>query len=69
MQKLPENIRLMESRLMEIESVFSDAGIENFMRLPDSTDACRKFAKLFVEFNDALEAAKVEDSHGNSGNM
>lgn len=59
-QKLPENIRLMESRLMEIESVFSDAGIENFMRLPDSTDACRKFAKLFVEFNDALEAAKVQ---------
>ena len=52
-QKLPENIRLMESRLMEIESVFSDAGIENFMRLPDSTDACRKFAKLFVEFNAA----------------
>ena len=59
-QKLPENIRLMESRLMEIESVFSDAGIENFMRLPDSTDACRKFAKLFEEFNDALEAAKVQ---------
>lgn len=59
-QKLPENIRLIESRLTEIESVFSDAGIENFMRLPDSTDACRKFAKLFVEFNDALEAAKVQ---------
>ena len=59
-QKLPENIRLMESRLTEIESVFSDAGIENFMRLPDSTDACRKFAKLFVKFNDALEAAKVQ---------
>lgn len=30
------------------------------MKLPESVEACRKFAKLFSELNDFLEAAKVQ---------
>lgn len=59
-QKLPENVRLMDARFEEIASVFSAGGVEDFMRLPESVEACRKFAKLFVELNDFLESAKVQ---------
>ena len=59
-QKLPENIRLMNARFEEISSIFRAAGMENFITLPESVEACRKFAKLFVEFNDFLESAKVQ---------
>ena len=38
----------MDTRfLKEIASVFSAGGVEDFMRLPESVEACRKFAKLF----------------------
>ena len=56
----PENVRLMDARFEEIASVFSAGGVEDFMRLPESVEACRKFAKLFVELNDFLESAKVQ---------
>ncbi len=59
-QKLPENIELMESRLKEITYLFESNGIADYMKLPTSTEACRKFAKLFVEFNGFLESAKVQ---------
>lgn len=59
-QKLPENLKLMESRLLEMRSVFASDGVEDFVRLPFSVEARRKFAKLFVEFNEFLEAAKVQ---------
>ena len=50
----------MDARFEEIASVFSAGGVEDFMRLPESVEACRKFAKLFVELNDFLESAKVQ---------
>ena len=59
-QKLPENVRLMDARFEEISSVFQTEGVEDFMRLPDSVESCRKFAKLFAELNDFLESAKVQ---------
>ena len=59
-QKLPENVRLMDARFEEIASVFRAEGVEDFMKLPESVEACRKFAKLFSELNDFLEAAKVQ---------
>ena len=59
-QKLPENVRLMDARFEEISSVFQAEGVEDFMRLPDSVESCRKFAKLFAELNDFLESAKVQ---------
>ena len=33
-QKLPENVRLMDARFEEIASVFRAEGVEDFMKLP-----------------------------------
>lgn len=59
-QKLPENIALMDTRLQEILMVFEAAGAGDFSKLPASQEARRKFAKEFVELNEFLEAAKVQ---------
>ena len=58
--KLPENILSMDARLMEIETVFEAAGVSDLSRLPDSVEACKKFAKDFAELNEFLEAAKIQ---------
>lgn len=59
-QKLPENIALMDVRLQEILMVFEAAGVGDLSKLPASQEARRKFAKEFVELNEFLEAAKVQ---------
>ena len=59
-QKLPENIALMDTRLQEILMVFDAAGAGDLSKLPASQEARRKFAKEFVELNESLEAAKVQ---------
>lgn len=59
-QKLPDNIALMDARLREILMVFEAADVGDLSRLPDSQEARRKFAKEFVELNEFLEAAKVQ---------
>ena len=59
-QKLPENIALMDARLQEILMVFEAAGVGDLSKLPASKEARRKFAKEFVELNEFLEAAKVQ---------
>lgn len=59
-QKLPENIALMDARLQEIFMVFEAAGVGDLSKLPASQEARRKFAKEFVELNEFLEAAKVQ---------
>lgn len=59
-QKLPDNIALMDSRLHEILMVFEAAGVGDLSKLPASQEARRKFAKEFVELNGFLEAAKVQ---------
>ena len=59
-QKLPENIALMDTRLQEILMVFDAAGAGDLSKLPASQEARRKFAKEFVELNEFLEAAKVQ---------
>lgn len=59
-QKLPENIALMNARLQEILMVFEAAGVGDLSKLPASQEARRKFAKEFVELNEFLEAAKVQ---------
>lgn len=59
-QKLPESIALMDTRLQEILMVFEAAGVGDFSKLPASQEARRKFAKEFVELNEFLEAAKVQ---------
>lgn len=59
-QKLPDNIALMDSHLQEILMVFEAAGVGDLSKLPASQEARRKFAKEFVELNEFLEAAKVQ---------
>ena len=59
-QKLPDNIALMDARLQEILMVFEAAGVGDLSKLPTSQEARRKFAKEFVELNEFLEAAKVQ---------
>ena len=59
-QKLPDNIALMDARLQEILMVFEAAGVGDLSKLPASQEARSKFAKEFVELNEFLEAAKVQ---------
>lgn len=59
-QKLPDNIALMDARLQEILMVFEAAGVGDLSKLPASQEARRKFAKEFVELNEFLEAAKIQ---------
>ena len=59
-QKLPENITLMNARLLEIRILFEANGVADFLKLPDSNEARQKFAKVFVEMSHYLEAAQVQ---------
>ncbi|MBQ9662067.1 MAG: HsdR family type I site-specific deoxyribonuclease [Oscillospiraceae bacterium] len=59
-QRLPDNLLGMNFVFREIKTVFSQAGIPDFERLPPSTAECKKFAVLFRKFNSYLEAAKVQ---------
>jgi type I restriction enzyme R subunit len=44
----------------EIADIFKNAGIENFEKLPEEKSEKRKFAKLFKQFNQRLEAAQIQ---------
>lgn len=58
--KLPSNIRSMNSLFSEISDVFKAAGIVNFDRLPEEKSERAKFAKIFKRFNLRLEAALIQ---------
>lgn len=59
-QKLPENVALMDARLLEIRALFEANGAGDLANLPESREARRKFAKDFVELNHFLDAAKIQ---------
>lgn len=59
-EKLPHNIGVMNSLYEQIKFVFETAGVQDFAKLPDDIDSRKKFASLFNEFNDYLEAAKIQ---------
>ena len=59
-QHLAGNLKMMNKLFEEISELFSNAGVENFEKLPDEVSVCRKFAKDFKEFNSYLEAAKIQ---------
>ncbi len=50
----------MNARFVEITAIFSSAGIEDFKKLPDDLTERAVFAKQFHEFNNTLEAAKIQ---------
>ena len=59
-QKLPQNIALMDARLLEIKALFAAHGVPDLHALPASSEACAKFAKSFVELSHFLEAAQIQ---------
>lgn len=58
--KLPGNLNSMNRFYDEIEELFKSAGIDNFAKLPTEKSEQRKFAKLFKQFNQRLEAAEIQ---------
>lgn len=58
--KLEHNLKKMNDIYDEIENLFRSAGIENFEKLPDNNAERGVFAKLFKQFNNYLEAAKIQ---------
>lgn len=59
-QRLVDNLKQMNYIFDEISELFSNAGIENFEKLPIEKIVCRKFAKEFKKFNELLEAVKIQ---------
>lgn len=62
-QRLPENLKKLNQIFGEISELFSHAGIPDFERIPADPSECGKFAKLFKEFNQYLEAAQIQGFH------
>lgn len=58
--KLEKNIHTMNAIYEEIVELFEAAEIENFEKLPEADAEKAQFAKLFKQFNDFLEAARIQ---------
>lgn len=59
-QRLQKNLNNMNVLYEQIKDVFEQAGVVNFEKLPPEMSERKKFAELFKQFNDYLEAAKVQ---------
>ena len=59
-QRLQKNLNNMNLLYEQIRDVFEQTGIRNFEKLPSEIAERKKFADLFRQFNDYLEAAKVQ---------
>ena len=59
-QKLEQNLEWANDLYGQIKSLFEAAGVFGFEHLPESEASCAKFAKLFKELTDTLEAAKIQ---------
>ncbi len=64
--KLQDNLNKLNTIFTDIEQLFKSAGIENFEKLPEDKEACGQFAKLFKQFNEHLEAAKIQGFNWNT---
>lgn len=59
-ERLDKNIEGMNFIFGQIRDLFEYAGVEDFACLPPDVTERKKFADLFVKFNEYLEAAKVQ---------
>ena len=59
-EHLEENLGGMNQTYAEIRTLFEEAGIKDFERLPSDMAARGRFAMLFKRFNDYLNAAKIQ---------
>jgi len=57
---LDYNLNRMNAIHDEITELFTRAGVANFEKLPDDLSERGRFTKLFKEFNNHLEAAKIQ---------
>jgi type I restriction enzyme R subunit len=62
-QKLEENLNMMNRIFGDIRQVFEGAGITTFNKIPDDNPSRSKFASLFKLLNEYLEAAKIQGFH------
>lgn len=58
--RLPTNLERLNASFAEISAIFSAAGVNDFMKLPDDPTERAAFAKQFNQFNAVLEAAKIQ---------
>ena len=59
-QRLHKNLSNMNFIYKQIKDIFEQAGIKGFERNPTDMSERKKFADLFRQFNDYLEAAKIQ---------
>lgn len=59
-QRLQKNLNNMNFLYEQVKDVFEQAGVRNFEKLPAEVSERKKFADLFRQFNDYMEAAKVQ---------
>ncbi len=59
--KLPENIRKINECFAAIKKIFESEEIKDFMKLPESEEACAQFAKEFNKLCALLDMARVQD--------
>ena len=59
-QRLPDNLNSMNYIYEQIKGLFEQAGVMNFEKLPADVTERRKFAIMFRELNDYIDAAKVQ---------
>jgi type I restriction enzyme R subunit len=59
-EHLDTNLNSMNFVFEQITQLFQTAGIDNFERLPDDLSERGRFAILFKNFNNFLEAAKIQ---------
>ena len=64
-EHLDSNLNSMNYVFGEIVSLFELAGIENFEKLPDDLSERGRFAILFKNFNNYLEASKIQGFNWN----
>ncbi len=58
--KLPDNVEKMSAIYKEICDLFENAGVDNFEKLPKEQEEKAKFAKLWKQFNNVLEGARIQ---------
>ncbi len=58
--KLDSNLKKLNATYDEIAELFNNAGVANFEKLPDDLSERGIFAKLFKQFNEYLDAAKIQ---------
>lgn len=59
-EKLPYNLRKLNEIYEDIALLFQNAGIPDFEKLPEDRSVRGKFADLFKDFNEYLEAARIQ---------